>query len=324
MTSNTNHALVTGATSGLGLEAAAQLAEAGWAKVTVTGRTEAKAKAASATLAQRTGKDVFSPLALDLNNPASVKTAAAELAANGDTIDFLLLNAGIVPGSELRQTDSGIDVTFSSSLIGHHQLTMQILEDGLLAERAKIVIAGSEAARGDMPTFKVTDLSDASKRYNGDLVATAVSVIRGEEPEKFKAGVSYSNAKLFVAWWSQQLADKLPNGMTVNAISPGSAPETNAGRNANGFMKYVMLPMFKYSPKFLGMKHSVAIGASRYLQALEFGDDVSGEFFASRPKKVTGSLERMKHEHFHNLEAQQAGWKAIVKVSNGIDYPVNA
>ena len=72
------------------------------------------------------------------------------------------------------------------------------------------------------------------------------------------------------------------------------------------------------------MKHSVAIGASRYLQALEFGDDVSGEFFASRPKKVTGSLERMKHEHFHNLEAQQAGWKAIVKVSNGIDYPVNA
>ena len=95
MTSNTNHALVTGATSGLGLEAAAQLAEAGWAKVTVTGRTKAKAEAASATLAQRTGKDVFSPLALDLNKPASVQAAATEIAANGEPIDLLRLKEGL-------------------------------------------------------------------------------------------------------------------------------------------------------------------------------------------------------------------------------------
>ena len=58
--------------------------------------------------------------------------------------------------------------------------------------------------------------------------------------------------------------------------------------------------------------------ARRYLQASEFGTDVSGQFFASAPKKLTGPIEAMHHPHFHDHANQEAAWQAVVKVS-GVD-----
>ena len=55
-------ALVTGANSGLGFEAAAQLAEMGYGSVTLATRTQDKADGAAAALRERTGVDVFDTL----------------------------------------------------------------------------------------------------------------------------------------------------------------------------------------------------------------------------------------------------------------------
>jgi NAD(P)-dependent dehydrogenase (short-subunit alcohol dehydrogenase family) len=319
---NTETAIVTGATSGLGFEAAAQLAEAGWANITITGRDAERADAAVVQLRQRTGKDVFGTLVVDLNKPSSVKAAASELADRGDKIDFLLLNAGMVAGSQLTRTDEDVEITFASSLIGHHQLTMQLLEDRVLADKARIVIAGSEAARGDVPTFNPTDLQAlANDEFNGDLVAGAEALIRGGGV-KYKSSTSYSNAKTFVAWWAAQLANRLPEGMTVNAVSPGSAPNTKASRNAEGFLKYVMLPAFKYAPKRLGMGAPVSVAASRYIEVAGYDDAPSGQFYASAPKKMTGAIEPMHQAHILDDESQVAAWSAVVKVAGGVDYPV--
>jgi NAD(P)-dependent dehydrogenase (short-subunit alcohol dehydrogenase family)/uncharacterized protein YndB with AHSA1/START domain len=318
-------ALVTGATSGLGFEAAAQLADQGASSVIITGRTEERASQARDALVERTGKEVFTTLVVDLNRPVDVKSAADELADRGVSIDFLLLNAGMVSGSTLVKTDEDIEITFASSLIGHHELTMGLLEDGVLSDNASIVIAGSEAARGDVPTFSPTDLGSlADKSFDGDLVAAAEGIIRADESIKYKPATAYADAKVFVAWWSAQLATRLPEGMTVNAVSPGSVPRTEAGRNANFFMKYVMLPAFKYAPKKLGMGAHVSSGAGRYIEVAGYDDGVSGHFFASAPKKMTGSIEAMQMPHFHDPAYQQAAWSAVVNVSGGVDYPVNA
>jgi NADP-dependent 3-hydroxy acid dehydrogenase YdfG len=69
--------LVTGATSGLGEEAAAQLAEAGYAKVIVTGRAAAKAETAGRGLADRTARDTFAPSTLDLDDRDSIDASVA-------------------------------------------------------------------------------------------------------------------------------------------------------------------------------------------------------------------------------------------------------
>ena len=52
-------ALVTGATSGLGFEAAVHLAEAGYGTVIISGRNAERAEAARAHLVERTGRDIF-------------------------------------------------------------------------------------------------------------------------------------------------------------------------------------------------------------------------------------------------------------------------
>lgn len=59
-------ALVTGANSGLGFEAAAQLAELGYGSVTLACRTQEKADAAAEQLRKRTGRDVFDTVAVDV------------------------------------------------------------------------------------------------------------------------------------------------------------------------------------------------------------------------------------------------------------------
>lgn len=314
MTSEQRTALVTGATSGIGLEAAAQLAEAGYTEVVITGRTMDRANSAQTALVDRTGRDVFRPLALDLGDPASIHAAASSLAQT--SISALILNAGLVSPANRQFTSDNIELTFASSLVGHHRLTMQLLEHEALAPGARIVIAGSETARGDVPMMNLADLDQISiDDYNNDLVAAAIGLIRGEAPKKFKPNDTYATTKLFVAWWAAALSRRLPEGMTVNAISPGSTPGTNGARNANFLTRRVMLPLIKLAPARLNLAATVESSANRYLQALAFPADVNGQMYASEPKKMAGPLQRMDYKHLNQREHQEAIWEATVSVA---------
>jgi len=321
MTNANRTALVTGANSGLGLETSAQLAEQGYGRVIITARNEHKAKTARDQLAARTGKDVFETLTLDNGELATVEAAATTLSERGGAIDVLILNAGMAPTKDLTKTTHGIEATVASTLVGHHLLTMRLLEKGLLSDTARIVIAGSEAARGDVPTFKPLDVNGfAAENFGGDLEAAIQAQINMEAPANYKPSSTYATAKMFVAWWAAELADKLPEGMTVNAVSPGSTPDTNAGRNAPLFMRKVMMPFFKLVP---GMSHSIDVGAGRYIEAVGYGPEISGKFFASKPKKMTGPLVDIQMEHFDNPAAQQALWSVTSKAAGGVGYPSN-
>jgi hypothetical protein len=133
---------------------------------------------------------------------------------------------------------------------------------------------------------------------------------------KYVPNRAYADAKLIIAWWVAALARRLPSGMAVYAVSPGSAPDTLASRNAGPALKWVFIPLVKLLP---GMTMTPEVAARRYLQASEFGTDVSGQFFASAPKKLTGPIEAMRHPHLHDRANQEAAWQAVVKVS-GVDY----
>jgi NAD(P)-dependent dehydrogenase (short-subunit alcohol dehydrogenase family) len=71
----TTTALVTGANSGVGLETARQMAEAGWGKVLLACRTLEKAELSRLKLQERTGKDPFGCLAIDTSEVASANLA---------------------------------------------------------------------------------------------------------------------------------------------------------------------------------------------------------------------------------------------------------
>ena len=309
-------ALVTGTTSGLGHAAARMLAAKGYREVIVTGRSLARVQETAAQLAAETKTQVFTPLELDLDSPSSVQSALAELVKRGRPIDFLLLNAGMVGGKKRVLTAAGIEAA-QAPLIGHHQLTVGLLRANLLSPNARIVIAGSEAARGDVPMFSYTDVAAfAATHHHGDRTAAVEALVRSGPNVKYEPNRAYADAKLIVAWWAAALARRLPSGMAVYAVSPGSAPDTKAVRNAGPAMKWLMIPLIKLIP---GMSHTPETAARRYLQASEFGTDVSGQFFASAPKKLTGPIEAMRHPHFHDRANQEAAWQAVVKVS-GVDF----
>jgi len=309
-------ALVTGATSGLGYAAARALAGEGWREIIVTGRSMARVQETAAQLAAGTKTQVFTPLELELDTLSSVQSALAELVKRGRPIDFLLLNAGWIGGKECVLTAAGIEAT-QAPLIGHHQLTVGLLRANLLSPNARIVIAGSEAARGGVPLFSYTDVAAlAATQHQGDRSAAVKALLRSGPNVKYEPNRAHSDAKLIVAWWAAALARRLPLGMAVYAVSPGSTPDTKGLRNAGPALKWLMVPLMKLVP---GMSHNPETAAHRYLQASAFGTDVSGQFFASAPGKFTGPMEAMRHPHFHDRANQEAAWQAVVEVS-GVDW----
>ena len=315
-------ALVTGATSGLGYAAACLLAAKGYREVIVTGRSLAQIKETAAQLAAETKRQVFTPLELDLNTPANVQSALAELVKRGRPVDFLLLNAGLVPFKQRVITASGVEAA-QAPLIGHHQLTAGLLNANLLSPNARIVIAGAEPARGGVPFFKYTYLPEfAAKYHQGNRTAAVEALIRNGPNVKYVPNNTYADAKLIIAWWTAALARRLPSGMAVYAVSPGGATATKVVRSASPVLKYLFIPIVNLIP---GMNQTPETAAGRYIQASEFGTDVSGQFFASAKGKFSGPIEVQREPHLHDRASQEAAWQAVVKVS-GVDlsYPASS
>jgi NAD(P)-dependent dehydrogenase (short-subunit alcohol dehydrogenase family) len=308
--------LVTGATSGLGYAAARLLAAQGYRQIIVTGRSLAGAEQAAAQLAADTKTQIFTPLELELDTPSSVQSALAEIVKKGRPIDFLLLNAGMVPGKERVITAAGIEAS-QAPLIGHHQLTVGLLRANLLSTNARIVITSAEPARGGVPMFKYTDAFVlAAKCFQGDQTAAVEALIRNGPHVKYAPNNAYADAKLIVAWWAAALARRLPSGIAVYAVSPGASNATNVARNAGALLKYLMIPVVNLIP---GMNQTPEIAAGRYLQASEFGTDLSGQFFASAQGKFSGPIEVQRQPHLYDRASQEAAWQAVVKVS-GVDF----
>jgi NAD(P)-dependent dehydrogenase (short-subunit alcohol dehydrogenase family) len=314
-------ALITGANSGFGYETAAQLTEAGYDKVILACRTHAKANAARQELLVRTGRDVFESLAIDTAEPISAAAAAEDLVQRGRRIDLLVLNAGM-GARDLTTNSDGVDLVYASTLVGHHVLTARLLNEDLLAPDARIVIAGSEAARSDLPGMSMTvedfrALADASR--GGDLPAAMVTATRGDTPGPYNVNNAYATAKAMVAWWAAALSRRLPGGMAVFSVSPGAAPATGFARNMPWLMRAVMMPMMRLLGPVFGISGSIEDGARRYSDAATWDADDSGSFLASPPGKMVGPMLRQETDYLLDEELQEAAWSAIVAISRGDD-----
>lgn len=315
-------ALITGANSGLGFEAAALLAEAGWGKVILSCRSDEKCTAAATKLEERTGLKVFDVLTMDVSESESVEAAVKTLSDRNSKVDFLLLNAGVMIGPPPVHNSKGVEVGFAVANVGHHLLTMRMIEKDLLSAHARIVIAGSEAARGDVPMFKIPDFDAiATKNFKGDLTAAMEAMARADLDLSFNSNVLYAVSKSFSVWWASALSKKLPSGMTVNTVSPGSALDTSFARNMPFMMRKVMWPVMKAIGPYISMAGPLDVAAGRYVSAADYSDEQSGDFYASPSGKLVGPVEVHTQPHLVNDQNRNASWEAIVKLSGGVGYP---
>ncbi|WP_328322012.1 oxidoreductase [Kribbella sp. NBC_00382] len=133
-------ALVTGATSGLGLETARELLTHG-AEVTIAARNPEKSARAAAKLKDATGKDA-KILDLDLADLAGVEAAAKSFSATHETLDLLVNNAGVM-ATPYRQTVDGFELQVGTNHLGHFALTARLMPLLLRAKSPRVVTVSS-------------------------------------------------------------------------------------------------------------------------------------------------------------------------------------
>jgi NAD(P)-dependent dehydrogenase (short-subunit alcohol dehydrogenase family) len=118
-------AVVTGATGGLGYEAALALAKAG-AEVILTGRDAGKGQAAI----EKIGRDAIGANVsyehLDLANLASIAEFADRMHAR-PSLDLLIGNAGVMALPRRQTTADGFEMQFGTNYLGHFALTARLL-----------------------------------------------------------------------------------------------------------------------------------------------------------------------------------------------------
>lgn len=313
--------LITGSNTGIGFEAAAQFADEGYEKVILTCRTMTKADDAIARLIERTGKSVFEGIVLDTSEPESAHKAVNVLLEKDISIDVLVLNAGMSTGTNPAHNSNGVELTFASTLIGHHVLTMRLLAEGLLTKNARIVIAGSEAATGSYSGASIPDFyTFAEQHFAGDIEQGLTRIARVEAPYEDQFMNVYSAAKVYVAWWASALSRRLPDGMIVNAVSPGGVPNTGFMRHAPAPIRFMMMRVMPFVGAWMGLAGPIENAARRYLTVANFDNKITGQFFASPEGKAVGKLEQKKQAHFFDETLQEACWNVIVNFT-GIDYP---
>jgi NAD(P)-dependent dehydrogenase (short-subunit alcohol dehydrogenase family) len=148
-------AVITGANSGIGLEAARVLASRG-ATVVLACRDLEKADRAAGLIAAETASDPrdqrdergarVQTLRLDLASLASVREAADELCSRYPRLDLLINNAGVMMPPYGR-TEDGFESQFGTNHLGHFALTGLVLDRLLATGGSRVVTVSSNGHR---------------------------------------------------------------------------------------------------------------------------------------------------------------------------------
>jgi NAD(P)-dependent dehydrogenase (short-subunit alcohol dehydrogenase family) len=136
-------AVVTGANSGLGLEAGRVLAQRG-AHVVLAVRSAARGDAAAAAIRAGAPEARLEVMSLDLASLASVRDFARAVLAGHDRLDMLLNNAGVM-AIPYRKTADGFEMQFGTNHLGHFALTGLLLPLILETPGARVVTVSSSA-----------------------------------------------------------------------------------------------------------------------------------------------------------------------------------
>jgi NAD(P)-dependent dehydrogenase (short-subunit alcohol dehydrogenase family) len=188
-------ALVSGASRGIGLEVARQLAQRG-VHVIVTARDEAKARAAADELS---GDGQVTPMALDVASEESVRALAERVEAEIGRLDVLVNNAaGYVDWSE-KPSRADLDASrrlFETNLFGTWRTAQALLDLLRRSPHGRLVNVASGAGSHGAPDFGLTTNQGATASYG-------IS----------KAAVNALTSKL--------AAELEGTGVLVNSVCPG-------------------------------------------------------------------------------------------------------
>ena len=208
-------AVITGATSGIGLAVARRFAREGCSLVLVC-RNREKAGAVAAELKADFGIRVDIAIA-DFSDLESVRRAADELATRFPSMDILINNAGAYSTTR-KLTPAGYELVFCVIHLASFLLTVKLLPVLLARPQARIIDVNSQGHRFGGLDPEDLDWERRKWRYQG---------LRGYGAAK--------TAQLLTIW---ELAGRLRGtGVTINALHPG-AVKSNIGKDNGPFYRW--------------------------------------------------------------------------------------
>jgi NAD(P)-dependent dehydrogenase (short-subunit alcohol dehydrogenase family) len=198
-------AVITGASSGIGKEAAKALASQGW-RIIALGRDPTRSKNAAAEIRAVSCGSGVDMIVADLALLADAARAARTTAGLTHRIDVLVNNAGGMPKEKVL-TAEGNEANFAGNHLGPFVLTARLLP--LLHAAAQGSTPGSVRI--------INTSSDASEMVPGldwnDL----------QSARQFNVGRSYCRAKLANVLFARGLAKRLAgSGIVAHAVHPGT------------------------------------------------------------------------------------------------------
>jgi NAD(P)-dependent dehydrogenase (short-subunit alcohol dehydrogenase family) len=207
-------ALVTGATSGLGLAAASGMARLG-ARVRILVRNAERGEKARAEVVERTGNDDVAVALCALSSLADIRRFAAEVTEREPRQDVLDTTAGGLP-PERPTTDEGLELTFATNVAGPFLLTKLLLP----------LLRSSAPAR----VIDVTSGGMYTQRLDVDELQS--------EHGEFSGTTAYARTKraevVLAELWAERLAG---TGVVVHSMHPGWADTPGLEASLPGFHK---------------------------------------------------------------------------------------
>jgi NAD(P)-dependent dehydrogenase (short-subunit alcohol dehydrogenase family) len=284
---NTRTAIITGASSGLGLECARALlgCDPSWhvvLPVRDTGR--------GADAVRRLGEPQrCTAMTMDLASLTSVRAFIDNLRnflnSTLPPLHAIVCNAGIQVVSGTEWTEDGVEMTFGVNHLGHFALVQGLL--GELAHPARILVVSS----GTHDPSKHTGMPDPRYISAADLAHPRAEQSADDGRRR------YTTSKLCNVLFTYELDRRLGEGVTVNAFDPGLMPGSGLARDYPPLQRLAwryLLPALRVLP---GVRSTRTSG--RYLAALANDarfDGVSGRYFDGlRPiRSSTDSYDRDK------------------------------
>ena len=276
--------MVTGATSGMGLETARGLANMG-ATVVMVGRNRSKGEAARQDIQASSGNQKVDLLVADLSSQADIRRVADEFKAKYDRLHVLVNNAGGV-FSKRETTVDGLEMTFALDHLGYFLLTNLLIDTIKVSAPARIVNISSGAEAGGKINF---DDLQGEKRYS--------------------SWAAYGQAKFANVLFTYDLARRLEGtGVTVNAVTPGPVA-TSFGQNNSGIFKLVS-PLFSV----IGLTAEQGAQTAIWLASSAKVEGMTGRAFYRLQEKHTSNKS-------HNVATQRRLWDVsaeLTKLPTGV------
>lgn len=276
--------LITGATSGIGKEAALALAKEGH-HIIIHGRNLEKTHKTQAEIKAQSGNSDIDTLIADLFSLAEVKALATEFRSKYDHLDVLINNAGGIMNKDRELTKEGLEKTMTINLFAPFLLTHLLLKPMKASADARVINISSYAHN----VLQKPNLQDIEQANNYEVFG------------------AYGNAKLFLIWITRHFAALFKqehlDSITINSLHPGmvaSSFGTNSKLGIASFLLKMARPFFISPQK--GAQTMV------YLAISEKVKTISGDYFVKKkPARA--------NDKYYSKENEQIVWDYCLKVT---------